>query len=96
MPIIMMGHHEGNIWVARARDIDVPKYGNSNGAIALKIGLDGSKFPNDNPSWEAPLLSYSASSITRVDPPLGASNGRIFMISGSKGGILLIRGNDVN
>ncbi|GEM_PF-1955544 len=92
---IMMGQHEGNIWVAGARDIDVSKYANSNGAIATKIGLSNG-LPKDQPSWEAALLSYSASSITRVDPPQGASNGRIFVTSGSKGGISVIRGNDVN
>ena len=92
---IMMGQYEGNIWVAGARDIDVSKYNNSNGAIATKIGL-ANGLPKDNASWEVALLSYSASSITRVNPPAGASNGRIFVTSGSQGGISVIRGNNVN
>ena len=93
---IMMGQGTSNIWVAGARDVNVSGYDGTNGAIATKIGLDRSKIPNDNPSWEAPLASFSASSITRVDPPAGASNGRIFVTSGSKGGISVIRGNNVN
>lgn len=93
---IQMGQHEGNIWVAGARDIYASKYQNTNGAIATKIGLNGNKLPKNKASWEVPLLSYSASSITRVDPPKGASNGRIFITSGSKGGLEVVRGNDEN
>lgn len=92
---IMMGQYKGNIWVAGARDIDVSKYSNSNGAIATKIGL-ANGLPKDKPSWEVPLLSYSASSITRVNAPKGASNGRTFITSGSKGGIAVVRGNNEN
>lgn len=93
---IQMGQYEGNIWVAGARDIYASSYENTNGAIATKIGLDGNKLPKNIASWEVPLLSYSASSITRVDPPQGASNGRIFITSGSKGGLEVVRGNDEN
>lgn len=93
---IMTGQHKGNIWVAGARDIYVSNYENTSGAIATKIGLTSNKTPQSTASWEVPLLSYSASSITRVDPPAGASNGRIFVTSGSSGGLEVIRGNDVN
>ena len=93
---IMTGQHKGNIWVAGARDIYVSNYENTSGAIATKIGLKSNKTPQSTATWEAPLLSYSASSITRVDPPAGASNGRIFVTSGSSGGLEVIRGNDVN
>ncbi len=93
---VMTGQHKGNIWVAGARDIYASGYENTNGAIAVKIGLNNDKTPKNKASWEAPLLSYSASSITRTDPPKGASNGRIFVTSGSRGGLEVIRGNDVN
>lgn len=93
---VMTGQHKGNIWVAGARDIYASNYENTYGAIATKIGLKSNKVPQSSAAWEVPLLSYSASSITRVDPPRGASNGRIFVTSGSSGGLEVIRGNDVN
>lgn len=93
---IMMGQFSSNVWVAGARDIYNSGYENTDGAIATKIGLNNDKTPKNVASWEIPLLSYSASSITRVQPPAGASNGRIFITSGSKGGLEVVRGNDEN
>lgn len=94
---IMVGQHKGNIWVAGARDIYTSRYTNTDGAIATKIGLSGSdKLPKSTATWEVPLASYSASSITRVDPPAGQSNGRIFITSGSRGGLTVVRGNNEN
>ncbi|WP_422356755.1 hypothetical protein [Roseivirga pacifica] len=93
---IMMGQGTVNLWVAGARDVSVSGYDNTNGAVALKIPLNGGKLPRNSAAWEAPLASYSASSITRVPPPAGSSNGRIFVTSGSGGGISVIRGNDVD
>lgn len=93
---LMMGQGNVNLWVAGARNVDVSGYNNTNGAVALKIRLTGADLPQNNAEWEAPLASYSASSITRVPPPAGQSNGRIFVTSGSNGGISVIRGNDEN
>jgi hypothetical protein len=93
---IMVGQGEVNLWVAGARDIYTSGYDDTDGAIATKIGLQTGDIPSNTVKWEIPLLSYSASSITRVRPPTGQSNGRIFVTSGSKGGLEVIRGNDVN
>ena len=94
---IMIGQHRGNIWVAGARDIYTSRYTDTDGAIATKIGLNGNdKLPKSTATWEVPLASYSASSITRVDPPAGQSNGRIYITSGSRGGLTVVRGNNEN
>lgn len=91
---IMMGQGKVNVWVAGARDIYASGYQNTNGAIATKIRLNGQKLPSNDATWELPLTSYSASSITRVDPPRGSSGGRIFVTTGSSGGLTVVRGND--
>lgn len=89
---VFAGQHKSYIWLAGARDVTVSGYANTNGAIAGRIKLKGSKVPNGSFDWEAPFKSYSASSITRVP---GATN-MAWITSGSKGGLFVVQANNPN